>query len=203
MIEIYPIEPQTVRVGESTMLSCRARGGIPTPSIVWVRRDRSPMSQRIEEKYAGTIFISNITFAEAGEYECRASNIAGEVSQTTSVHVQQPPLIRIIPDVPELTITEGDELKLECLAEGLPTPTVHWQSPQSPPTDDSRSFYAHPGSEDLPQSVIHMYNVARRDEGTYICNAKNEAGEDQRYITVLVQPKRGDVGKLALDRVFI
>lgn len=30
------------------------------------------------------------------------------------------------------------------------------------------------------------------------CHASNEAGEDQKYITVVVQQKRGDVGKLNL-----
>lgn len=182
------------------MLSCRSIAGIPTPTIVWVRRDRSPLSLRVEEKYTGTILISNITFAEAGEYECRASNIAGEASQTASINVQQPPLIRILPDQPELTLTEGDELKLECSAEGLPSPTVSWRSP-----DNTRSAGL-PTTYNLPypaQGIIHKYNVGRNDEGTYICNAKNDAGEDQKYITILIEPKRGDVGKLFAYFLFI
>lgn len=193
MIEIYPREPQNVRVGESPMLSCRAIGGIPTPSVVWVRRDRSPLSHRVEEKYVGTIVISNITFAEAGEYECRASNIAGEVIQTASIHVQQSPLISIVPDVQELTITEGDELKLECAADGTPVPTVQWYTPQQSGEIDSTTLSRR--LEFTPHAVMHKYNADRNDEGTYICSAKNEAGEDRKYITVIVQPKRGDVGK--------
>lgn len=193
-VEIYPREPQTVRVGESAMLSCRAIGGIPTPSIVWARRDGSPIL-RSEEKYPGTILISNITFAEAGEYECRASNIAGSVSQTASIHVQQPPLIRILPELEELTITEGDELKLECFAEGLPAPNVEWKEPSDLQSRDSDQRLPASYGPPVPQSLIHKYNIDRSAEGTYICHAKNEAGEDQKYITVFVQPKRGDVGE--------
>lgn len=201
MIEIYPREPQNVRVGESPMLSCRAIGGIPTPNVVWSRRDRSSLSHRIEEKYAGTIVISNITFAEAGEYECRASNIAGEVSQIASIHVQQPPLISIVPDVPELTITEGDELKLECAAEGEPSPSVQWLTPQQ--STDAINVDLFTRSEDFsPHAVIHQYNADRNHEGTYICSAKNEAGEDRKYITVIVQPKRGDVGEYYFIKCF-
>lgn len=194
MIEIYPREPQNVRIGESPMLSCRAIGGIPTPTVVWVRRDRSPLSSRIEEKYTGTIVISNITFAEAGEYECRASNIAGEVIQTASIHVQQPPLISIIPNVQELTITEGDELKLECGAQGEPTPAVRWLTPQQSHGDINIDVFAI-STDSTPHAVIHEYNADRNHEGTYVCSAKNDAGEDRKYITVIIQPKRGDVGK--------
>lgn len=194
MIEIFPREPQNVRIGEEAMLSCRAIGGIPTPNVVWARRDRSPLSHRVEEKYAGTIVITNITFAESGEYECRASNIAGDVSQTALIHVQQPPLISIVPDVQELTITEGDELKLECAAEGEPSPAVQWFTPQQ--SNDEISFNQFANRRDFtPHAVIHQYNADRNHEGVYVCGAKNEAGEDRKYITVIVQPKRGDVGK--------
>lgn len=174
------------------MLSCRAIAGIPTPSITWVRRDGAPIL-RSEEKYPGTILISNITFAEAGEYECRSSNIAGSVSQTATINVQQPPIIQILPGTEELTITEGDELKLECFAEGSPPPNVEWREPSELQTIGTRKqFYGQP----LPQGIIHKYNIDRTAEGTYVCHAQNEAGEDQKFITIFVQPKRGDVGKL-------
>lgn len=199
-VEIFPAEPQTVRIGESVMLSCRANQGIPTPTLAWLRRDGSPL-QRAEEKYAGTILIPNITFAEAGEYECRATNIAGVASQTATVNVQQPPQIRILPENDGLlTLTEGDELKLECFADGVPKPNVEWKEPSDLRSSDSglpvlngiTPFYS---AAPQPQSLIQKYNIDRSAEGTYICHASNEAGEDQKYITVVVQQKRGDVGK--------
>lgn len=188
-----------MRVGESAMISCRANLGIPTPTLVWTRRDHQPLSSRCEEKYPGTILITNIQFEDAGEYECRATNVAGEASQTASILVQQPPQIRIIPDQTELTITEGDELKLECLADGLPSPNVYWEEPRQRHADEGLRSYGAPAAP-VPasaQGVIHKYNVGRSDEGTYVCHASNAAGEDQKYITILIQQKRGDVGRFS------
>lgn len=169
--------------------------------MVWLRRDGSPL-QRAEEKYPGTILISNITFADAGEYECRATNIAGVASQTATINVIQPPQIRILPENSGLlTLTEGDELKLECFADGVPKPNVEWKEPSDLRTESESGlpglngitpFYSAP----KPQSLIQKYNIDRSAEGTYTCHASNEAGEDQKYITVVVQQKRGDVGKL-------
>ncbi|XP_031635070.1 basement membrane-specific heparan sulfate proteoglycan core protein isoform X6 [Contarinia nasturtii] len=200
VVEIYPREPQTVRIGESAMLSCRAIAGIPTPNVIWSRSDRAPLSQRVEEKYAGTILISNITFEDAGQYECRASNLVGTASQTSAINVQQAPIIRIIPEIQEWTITEGDELKLECSAEGSPPATVQWKRPDRNGVEQFIPRVLSAFSV-TPQSLIQKYNADRNDEGTYICHAVNEAGEDQKYITVFVQPKRGDVGPHDKDEV--
>lgn len=178
------------------MLSCRAIAGIPSPTVVWSRRDQGPLSHRITEEYAGTILISDITLGEAGEYECKASNIAGEVSQTVPLHVQQPPIVTIRPDVVELKLTEGDELKLECEAEGTPSPSVRWREPAELEVERGLPVPALGSDFGIPgRSVVQKYNLKRSDAGTYICHATNAAGSEQKYITVLVEPKRGDVGK--------
>lgn len=200
-MEIFPAEPQTVRVDESVQLSCRANQGIPAPTLVWLRSDGSPLQQRAEEKYPGTILISNITFADAGEYECRATNIAGVASQTATINVIQPPEIRILPENNGLlTLTEGDELKLECFADGVPKPSVEWKEPSDLRSEGLPGTYAdfvpYSRGAPKPQGLIQKYNIDRSAEGTYTCHARNEAGEDQKYITVVVQQKRGDVGKL-------
>lgn len=183
---------------ESVQLSCRANQGIPSPTLVWMRGDGSPVL-RAEEKYPGTILISNITFADAGEYECRATNIAGVASQTATINVIQPPEITILPENNGLlTLTEGDELKLECFAEGVPKPNVEWKEPsdlRSEGLPGVGAFVPYAIGAPKPQSLIQKYNIDRSAEGTYTCHASNEAGEDQKYVTVIVQQKRGDVGK--------
>lgn len=192
ILEIYPAEPQNVHVGDEAYLSCRAIAGIPSPTLTWVRRDRRPLSSRITEEYAGTLILKEITLDEAGEYECTAENVAGKVSASATINVQQRPIISIKPDIEELTLTEGDELFLECSAQGLPQPNVEWIEPGVDHLTRGQPSYAF----SQPTAVVQKYNVRQSDEGTYTCRATNEAGPEQKYIYVTIQQKRGDVGEL-------
>lgn len=131
---------------------------------------------------------------EAGEYECQAENVAGKVTATSSISVQQAPIITLQPNVTELVITEGDELKIECSAVGSPTPSVVWKEPSQPLVAGINYNFA---IERRPTSyaTIQKYNTRQSDEGTYVCSAKNDAGSDERYVEVIVQRKRGDIGE--------
>lgn len=180
------------------MLSCRATAGIPSPTIVWQRRDRAPLSLSAKEEYPGTILITNLTFADGGQYECKAINAVGEAIQSTSIVVQQTPIIRIVPNQEQLSLTEGDELRLECFADGLPAPAVYWRTPEMQ-KHEIVSLPALRGigeGSQYSRASIHKYNIGSEDAGTYICHANNAAGEEQKYITVDISPKRGDVGEL-------
>lgn len=198
ILELYPKETQKVAVGQQAALSCRAISGIPSPTIVWKRRDNRPLSHRIKEEYPGYISIDDITVEEAGEYECHAQNIAGSTSLTATINVQQSPVITLDPDTTDLTITEGDELKLECSAVGIPQPSVSWKKDQQP---SSSPFSV------APYATIHKYNARRTDEGLYVCVASNDAGIDEKYISVVVQPKRGDIGEfnsnISINSIFV
>jgi len=174
------------------MISCRAIAGIPTPTIVWTRRDRRPLSHRVSEEYPGALAFRDVTVEEAGEYECQAENVAGKVSTTVALNVNQSPVITIDPNVTEITVTEGDELKIECSAFGIPPPSVIWKDPRTP----AIAGFAPPArTTTTSYATIHKYNARRDDEGSYTCLATNQAGSDEKYITVIVQPRRGDIRK--------
>lgn len=178
------------------MLSCRAISGIPPPTITWVRRDHRPLSSNVVEIYPGTISLKDVTLHDAGEYECRAENVAGSVSMTASLNVQQPPVVTLKPDIYEMILTEGDELKLECSATGLPLPNVQWKEPYEEQNIITAGFGGVRTAIKLaPYAIIQKYNVRKSDEGTYVCIAQNDAGSEEKHIYILVQPKRGDVGK--------
>lgn len=194
ILEVYPDGPQTVSVGQAAQLSCRTIAGIPTPTTKWSRRDRRPLPARATEDYPGMLTFNEVSVEDSGEYECTASNIAGSVSATVSLSVQQTPIVTLSPNVTEMILTEGDELKLECSAQGIPQPTVVWSDPSS--DSNSEANFLKPSFRNVsPYAVVQKYNVRKSDEGLYTCTATNSAGEDQRYVQVQVQPKRGDVGK--------
>lgn len=173
------------------MLSCRTIAGIPTPSIRWSRRDRRPFSSRIVDDNAGAITFRDVTLEEEGDYECHAENVAGKVSASIALHVQQIPVITLEPNATEITLTEGDELKIECSAVGSPTPSVILKNAVQVA---GFNLVSSP-RQSTPYATIQKYNARTADEGTYICTATNDAGSDERYITVFVHKKRGDIGK--------
>ncbi|XP_055304922.1 basement membrane-specific heparan sulfate proteoglycan core protein-like [Sitodiplosis mosellana] len=208
-IEIQPLQPQSVRFDGSVILTCRVLAGFPAPTVMWARRDGKPLSQRVKETYDGPDLISidypisSIIVEDAGQYECRASNKVGGVTQTTVIRVLQPPISHILPDTQVLTVTEGDEFYLECFAEGYPLPNVQWERPDRVKRDTNplqrrtkSKGYSPLHNEHKPsyQSLIRTYKAYRSDEGTYICLAKNAAGEDRKTITVRVEPRRDNFG---------
>ncbi|XP_055635671.1 basement membrane-specific heparan sulfate proteoglycan core protein isoform X6 [Toxorhynchites rutilus septentrionalis] len=196
VLELYPNEPQKIKVGESTRLSCRATGGIPYPTITWMRRDRRPLSSRITQDYPGVITLREVTIEDSGEYECRAENTAGSTSLTASVEVQLAPIITISPSADEYKLYEGDELSIQCTARGKPEPNVVMKPPQ----------YLEIGTRHLSQyeglgsANIHIYQAETKHSGTYECVASNPAGTDSRFITIQVEKKRGDLGHHDDDR---
>ncbi|XP_065079146.1 basement membrane-specific heparan sulfate proteoglycan core protein isoform X5 [Ochlerotatus camptorhynchus] len=196
VLELYPTEPQVIKVGESTRLSCRATAGVPYPTLTWVRRDRRPLSTRITQDYPGVITLREVTLEDAGEYECRAENNAGSTSLTASVDVQLAPIITISPAVEEYKLYEGDELSIQCSARGKPEPTVVIKPPQHHEVDGRHlSRY-----EGLGSANIHIFQAETKHSGTYECVASSPAGTDSRFITIQVQEKRGDLGPYDTDR---
>lgn len=186
-----------MRVGESARFSCRSTSGTPHPTITWVRRDGRPLSSRFTEDYPGVITLREATLEDAGLYECRASNIAGETSLSTNLDIQQQPSISLIPDKERHDLTEGEELIFTCLASGVPAPNIQIKFP-----DTARDVTPAKFNEirrDESQATLTHYNIQRHQSGIYECIATNEAGQDIRYIQVSVAQRRGDVGNADND----
>lgn len=162
---------------------------IPVPTLVWTRHDGGPLPKRIEIKTIGSILISNITASEAGEYKCTATNIlVGKTSKTTLIIVQQPYLnVTISPNVREMTIVEGDKLKLFCGVDGGKPSTVRWLGPSEL---GQQGFLPNSYKYTSMNFAIFQKNpIRRRHEGIYICQASNEDEQIQEKIYVFVQPK--------------
>uniref|UniRef100_A0A182W103 Basement membrane-specific heparan sulfate proteoglycan core protein n=1 Tax=Anopheles minimus TaxID=112268 RepID=A0A182W103_9DIPT len=187
-LEIYPSEPQSIKVGESVRLSCRASAGIPYPTITWVRKDRMPLSSRFTNDAQGVITLREATLEDAGEYECRADNVAGTAVIATTIEVLQPPIITLRPNEYH-KITENDDFTIHCAATGKPAPMVTLIPPQG-------AMRSHFGQQTagLREVTLNLHRAELNDAGTYECKATNAAGEDSQYLTLQVDTKRGDVG---------
>lgn len=200
-MELFPKEAQKLKVGESTRLTCYGTGS-PYPQFVWTRRDGRPLSSRFTVDSPGTITLREATVEDAGSYECKATNIAGTTTLSTTIEVLQAPTISLLPDVQVLEITEGDELRFTCSAVGIPTPAVTISVPEGSNVRATVPYSVASASGTSRTSVTHAEatinhrGIQRSQGGLYTCTATNEAGQDLRYIQVNVKEKRGDVGEL-------
>ncbi|XP_041110416.1 neuronal cell adhesion molecule-like isoform X13 [Polyodon spathula] len=76
-------------------------------------------------------------------------------------------------------VLRGHVLKLECIAEGLPTPEIHWRK-ESGELPSKRTFH-----ENF-QKTLKIIDVTEADAGLYRCVAKNSLGSIHHIINVTV-----------------
>lgn len=86
----------------------------------------------------------------------------------------------------DLTIRAGAKARLECAAEGYPTPQVAWQKDGGTdfPAARERRMEVMPDDD-----VFFIMNVKREDMGVYSCTAKNTAGMVSANVTLTVLGK--------------
>ena len=63
-VEIFPDSSQTISTGGSVLFQCRAKTGIPSPTISWRRQDGRPMSSNVEKLSGGVIRMTQVTGEE-------------------------------------------------------------------------------------------------------------------------------------------
>lgn len=131
---------------------------------------------------------------DAGSYVCRGRNVVGEVSQTTTISIEEPPRLEIRPEQEQLFLTEGDELDLSCYGTGHPQPSVEWKTPKDGEVRIAGSPMTRGQYQPKPVAKVQLFRVTMADSGLYTCIGSSSAGTEQRYVQVMVKPKRGDVG---------
>lgn len=168
-----------VENGDTVLLKCRIIGEHTESSLEWTRSDRNLLSGRVESRSDGTILIANITAAEAGEYVCHY----GSLEERTTVAIQEPHPVSILPNLPEITLDEGDKLNLFCFSEL--SSTLTWYKLND--TDQHETIKQVHSS----YKISHVkHNISTDDEGTYICRGNNKNFKTEKQIKVVVQSKQ-------------
>ncbi|KAG8515408.1 Leucine-rich repeat-containing protein 24 [Galemys pyrenaicus] len=104
-VHVEPLE-MTVRLGEDLRVACQA-SGYPQPLVTWRKVARPREGQRrapappagravglgAPDTGSGMLFLSNVTLAHAGKYECEATNAGGAARAPFQllVNLSQPP----------------------------------------------------------------------------------------------------------------
>uniref|UniRef100_A0A8C4YUR9 Neuronal cell adhesion molecule a n=1 Tax=Gadus morhua TaxID=8049 RepID=A0A8C4YUR9_GADMO len=77
-------------------------------------------------------------------------------------------------------VLRGQELELECIPEGLPTPEISWRKEGGELPSNRMSIVGY-------QRTLRISSVVESDAGDYRCTAKNKLGSAEHSIKVTVQ----------------
>lgn len=145
--------------------------GIPTPNVVWFKDGINITAPKVWKRQDG------------GQYSLVASNKYGLTNHTMSINVLYFP--RISGESITIEFDLGENLTLECSADGNPPPVLVWK--KSPPAANinSHSRGRH--------SYAYVAEATSSDAGLYSCTATNDFGSVSKNFTLMMRGKQRTV----------
>uniref|UniRef100_A0A8C9ZHG7 Neural cell adhesion molecule L1 n=1 Tax=Sander lucioperca TaxID=283035 RepID=A0A8C9ZHG7_SANLU len=204
------LEPVGVPEGTPLVLPCNPPPGLPPPFTFWMNSAMTPIPQdaRVSMGLNGDLYFSNVLARDAHtDYSCSArflfthtiqqknpftlKVLTTEPYNDTSYNATDPYGGRKVAEsTPTFLSPSGSEsskmvlrdepLLLECIAAGLPTPTIKWFKKGG----------------DLPwpkvkyenyNKTLKVINMSEEDAGEYVCMANNHLGSIRHSIFVQVK----------------
>ncbi|KAK6485538.1 matrix-remodeling-associated protein 5 [Huso huso] len=194
MIQQQRSENFTLAEGQTVYIHCTAKAA-PVPNVRWILFDGTQVrpSQFVNGNLFvfpnGTLYIRNLSPKDSGNYECMASNAVGASRRTVSVTVKKKTTTaKITATSPQRTdVTYGGALRLDCSASGDPGPRIIWRVPSKKLVDTQYSF--DPRIKVYINGTLVVQMVTEKDEGDYLCVARNKMGDDYVLLKVNVMMK--------------
>ncbi|XP_061901700.1 neural cell adhesion molecule L1-like protein isoform X5 [Entelurus aequoreus] len=197
------LDPVVVEEGQPFVLNCDPPKGIPPFQIYWMTINLQHIEQdeRVSMGLNGDLYFSHAVEKDSRrDYCCFAAfprirtivqktamsvNVKTKKSHSMSPEIanailQRRPLLMTPSGVrSEKQLVKGEDLKLECIPEGFPTPQVEWV----------KMGHKLPSKAKLEShgKLLIVTNVEQEDSGKYMCKAKNRLGEVVHYFTVNVE----------------
>ncbi|CAH1403032.1 unnamed protein product [Nezara viridula] len=156
--------------GNEAVLPCDVFGN-PQPSVTW-HFNGELIKKQIGSEPA-TLYLPNVTEADAGTYICVAQNKAGENKKKMELVVLTPP--KIVPWTEPMKVIIGEFVNITCQTFANPEASVSWFKDKEP----------------LPLNLIRDkktlgFIVQRQNQGIYTCEARNEAGMDSKDFPLVI-----------------
>uniref|UniRef100_A0A8C0FCP9 Leucine rich repeats and immunoglobulin like domains 2 n=1 Tax=Bubo bubo TaxID=30461 RepID=A0A8C0FCP9_BUBBB len=197
-IRVHPETTIALR-GMNVTLTCTAVSSSDSPmSTAWRKDSEVLYDAEVENfaryqqqsgevvEYTTVLHLFNVNFTDEGKYQCIVTNHFGSnYSSKAKLTVNELPSFLKTPM--DLTIRTGAMARLECAAEGHPTPQISWQKDGGTDFPAARERRMHVMPED---DVFFIANVKIEDMGIYSCMAQNTAGglSANATLTVLETP---------------
>ncbi|XP_041834198.1 matrix-remodeling-associated protein 5 [Melanotaenia boesemani] len=197
---IVSSSPQKTEViyGKKLLLNCMAKGE-PKPRIIW----RTPSKKLVDAQYSfdprikvllnGTITIHSVTDKDSGEYLCMARNKMGDDYIQLRVDVlTRPAKIEQKQQPSSQEVVYGEDLKVDCVASGLPNPEISWALPDGTMVNpvkqrDGISVGRSRRYVVFDNGTLYFNDVGMPEEGDYTCYAENQLGKDEMKVSVRVK----------------
>ncbi|KAM6256981.1 leucine-rich repeats and immunoglobulin-like domains protein 1 isoform 1-T1 [Porphyrio hochstetteri] len=195
------IQPETTVavLGKDISFTCSAASSSSSPMMfAWKKDNEMLHNAEIENfahvrakdgevmEYTTILHLRHVTFAHEGRYQCIITNHFGSTySNKARLTVNVLPSFIKIPH--DITKRTGTMARLECAAEGHPTPQIAWQKDGGTDFPAARERRMHVMPDD---DVFFITDVKIEDMGVYSCTAQNSAGSvlANATLTVLETP---------------
>nr|XP_024214409.1 hemicentin-1-like isoform X2 [Halyomorpha halys] len=165
-------------------LTCSAIRGVPAPQLKWKKNgvEFNGENGRIfitnMEKYS-RIDIVDARLKDEGNYECSATNFAGQDVKDLQLTFEEKP--KATATVKTCNIVYGGNCTLKCTISGRPFPDLVWKK-------DGKIIgsFSSPNTQMLLDKSLLIYNAELSDSGVYSCAVQSSIGYSEDSITVSV-----------------
>ncbi|XP_062486257.1 leucine-rich repeats and immunoglobulin-like domains protein 1 isoform X3 [Pezoporus occidentalis] len=195
------IQPETTVavLGKDIRFTCSAASSSSSPMMfAWKKDNEMLYNAEIENfahvrakdgevmEYTTILHLRHVTFAHEGRYQCIITNHFGS-TYSNKARLTVNVLPSFIKTPHDITSRTGTTARLECAAEGHPTPQIAWQKDGGTDFPAARERRMHVMPDD---DVFFITDVKIEDMGVYSCTAQNSAGSvlANATLTVLETP---------------
>eukprot|EP00095_Tigriopus_kingsejongensis_P011807 maker-scaffold71_size417697-snap-gene-2.15 protein:Tk11807 transcript:maker-scaffold71_size417697-snap-gene-2.15-mRNA-1 annotation:"GH24041" len=192
----------SVSVGRDALFTCHVKN-LGDFKVGWVKEDTKAIQAihdivithnprvQVSGDFQTTFHlqISSVQEEDRGQYMCQINTVPMS-AQTASLDVLVPP--DITQSSGDRELRQGEMAKLECVADGYPTPTISWrrEDNQSIKVKDPRLGIRKVGSYE--GTTLTIPRVTPDDMGAYLCIAANDippARSKRVYLYVQFPPR--------------
>ncbi|XP_021325404.2 neural cell adhesion molecule L1.2 isoform X1 [Danio rerio] len=184
-----------VEEGESVVLPCNPPNGTVAPVIHWMDKKLRHIQQneRVIQGRDGNLYFSHATVADSrDDYTCNIQFPSARViklkepikltvfSSNSVVRNRRPQMMRPTGPSSSYLVLSGQNLELECIVQGLPSPSIQWIRKDGV-LSESRT------TKDSNDRVLRFQNISETDGGEYQCTATNPQGMSTHTYRVTVE----------------
>ncbi|XP_065136311.1 limbic system-associated membrane protein isoform X1 [Paramisgurnus dabryanus] len=173
----------TIRQGDTAVIRCYVDDKVS--KVAWLNRsniifageDKWSLDPRVELVTQGqleySLRIQKVDVFDEGSYTCSIQTKQQPKTSQVYLIVQVPPTIYRVSE--DITVNEGSNVTLTCLANGRPDPSITWR-------------LLNPSAEALDVGeYLEISGMVRSQAGRYECKASNDVSTpDVKYVNVIV-----------------